>query len=252
MRSVTSLTGGDLQWSAMAGQAKMKTNHRFTGGDMIGINQMLDPKTEAHVHIFGPRKLQNELMCEFLERSTGLMCMCWDDSGPPIFDKETDRKSLVLWDCIDKELDTLWLKLDTEFNLQSFIALFNVVPDFEVYKEAVNRGVRGIFFKDEKPYVLTMGVQAILNGELWFSRDILAKCLLETADPMRPPGNSKPRLTLREREILKMLASGSTNDKIAEDLCISPHTVKTHIYNIYKKIHASNRLKAAIWATENL
>ena len=214
--------------------------------------QLLDPKMEAHVHIFGPRKLQNELMCEFLERSTGLTCMRWEDSGPTISDKRTDRKSLVLWDCIDTDPDALWLKLDTEFNLQSFIALFNVLPDVEVYREAVSRGVRGIFFKDEKPYVFTMGVQAILNGELWFSRDILAKCVLENGDTMKTPENSKPRLTLREREILKMLASGSINDKIAEDLCISPHTVKTHIYNIYKKIHASNRLKAAIWATKNL
>jgi LuxR family transcriptional regulator of csgAB operon len=49
-----------------------------------------------------------------------------------------------------------------------------------------------------------------------------------------------------------MVASGRANNKIAEELCISPHTVKTHIYNIYKKISAPNRLQAALWAAKNL
>ena len=59
-------------------------------------------------------------------------------------------------------------------------------------------------------------------------------------------------LTRREREILDMIAQGASNDIIADKLCISRHTVKTHLYNLFKKIGAPNRLQAALWAMKNL
>jgi len=59
-------------------------------------------------------------------------------------------------------------------------------------------------------------------------------------------------LTPREIEILSVLALGVKNEEIASKLYISPHTVKTHLYAIYKKINVSNRLQAVLWAGENL
>ena len=59
-------------------------------------------------------------------------------------------------------------------------------------------------------------------------------------------------LTPREIEILGMIALGASNTEIAEKLFISPNTVKTHIYNLFKKINVTNRLQAAFWAAKNL
>jgi LuxR family transcriptional regulator, positive regulator of biofilm formation len=48
------------------------------------------------------------------------------------------------------------------------------------------------------------------------------------------------------------VGSGAQNDEIAEKLFISPHTVKTHLYHIFKKISVPNRLQAALWVAKNL
>ena len=53
-------------------------------------------------------------------------------------------------------------------------------------------------------------------------------------------------------EVLALVSSGARNDEIADRLFISPHTVKTHLYKIYKKIGVPNRLQAALWASKNL
>lgn len=57
-------------------------------------------------------------------------------------------------------------------------------------------------------------------------------------------------LSNRELEVLKVLATGASNKKIGEQLCISLSTVKTHIINIYSKLHVSNRVEAIKKATE--
>ena len=59
-------------------------------------------------------------------------------------------------------------------------------------------------------------------------------------------------LTLREKEILTLMASGYRNKTIADDLKISPYTVKTHICRIYKKTNANNRFQAELWALKCL
>jgi RNA polymerase sigma factor (sigma-70 family) len=55
-------------------------------------------------------------------------------------------------------------------------------------------------------------------------------------------------LTRREREILGLIVQGLTNKQIAELLCISQATVKTHVENIIGKLGVSDRTQAAVWA----
>jgi LuxR family transcriptional regulator of csgAB operon len=189
----------------------------------------------------------------FLERETGLTCICYEDSGLGVFDIKAGQSSVILWDCLETEPANLWGRLGAAISSQGSVVLFNVIPDQGICNEAVKRGVRGIFFEGEPPTIFAKGVQAILDRQLWIPRATLTKCLLENRDSPRPSQSGEIAfLTPREKEILTMIASGLTNGKIANDLCISPNTVKTHIYNIFNKINVPNRLQAALWATKNL
>jgi ATP/maltotriose-dependent transcriptional regulator MalT len=62
-----------------------------------------------------------------------------------------------------------------------------------------------------------------------------------------PPENP---LTRRERQVIRLLATGSSPREIADKLVISPHTANTHIKNIYRKLEVTKRAEAVRWARE--
>ena len=221
-------------------------------------NQSLDIRMESQIHIVGPLMLQNELLCELLEQKTGLPCAtCHEDDLTSLVDehKKVGGAWLILRDSLGTDMTKLWTELSAwrKGNMEHCsVALFNVIPDLEVCKEALRRGVRGIFFENDHLLQLAKGVRAILDGKLWFSRDTVAECFLEKPRLIRPLDKSPASLSPREEEILMMIAYGATNHKISDELCISPNTVKTHAYNIFRKINVDNRLQAALWAVRSL
>lgn len=210
---------------------------------------------EPQVYIVGPSKLQNELMAWFLENTSELTCECSQKNEHPLFvNKKTDHKYLILWDCHNNDPDDIWTELDMYpiKNGHCFVALFNVGSDRGLKEEVVKRNIQGVFFEHDSLYSFTKGVQTILNGKLWFSREMMTKCLLCQKNSADFRNHTQTLLTTREKEILNVIASGSTNSEIADSLSISTHTVKTHLYNIFKKINVSNRVQASCWAAENL
>lgn len=209
------------------------------------------------IQVVGPQALQNELMASFLEKETGLKCSTGPDPAhvPLLLDKEEARPDLILWDCTGVDINDLWSGLGDRVdpgNSGCFFALFNLSAEQKIEKTALHRGVRGIFWENDSMEFFPKGVLAILKGELWFSRETLAECVLDTRNSSNMSSGILPILTPREKEILVKLASGSANEEIADSLGISPHTVKTHVYNLYQKIGVPNRLQAALWAAKNL
>ena len=224
--------------------------------DRTGKSQKKIKTSKAHIQIVGPLKLQNELLAWFLHDATGLNCICGKDldvKSLPVQSKI--NPVLVLLDCLSSDLSSLGSKLRvlTASGVKNYyLALFNVAAGQSIGNDLVGWGIRGLFYTDDPLVQISKGVMAILKGEFWFSRDTLVKYLLEYGGTNGKHKKPNTFLTSRETEILLLLASGISNNQIAVGLGISPHTVKTHIYNIYSKINVPNRLQAALWAAKNL
>jgi DNA-binding NarL/FixJ family response regulator len=211
---------------------------------------------EAQIHIVGPLIFQNKLLAWYLEENTGLTCTHIRELDVSVYSNQNGEKtSLVLLDCLGSDFSSLWSTIRSLFDSGSkgyYVAIFNMAAGQPFGNDLVKKGVRGIFYNDDPLANLSKGVQAILNGELWFSRKDLMKCILDSNNDSQMAMELKASLTNREREILILIASGINNNQIAENLNISRNTVKTHLYNIYNKIKVPNRLQAALWAAKHL
>jgi len=216
-----------------------------------------DTGETASCYIVGPMKLQNELMAAFLKNETGSECLAVDDILEVHHADPNGRgqPALLFMDCQGKSLQTLLAELSPYISRNgsaSRIVLFNVPADVTFQKKYIIKGIHGFFYERDPLDNFMKGVQAILDGQLWFSREMMTRCIFEGTNKDASSKNENDILTERQIEILAMIAVGSTNDEISDKLCISPHTVKTHLYRIFKKINVPNRVQAALWAVKNL
>ncbi len=215
-----------------------------------------DMKMETAIFVIGPNRLQNELLATYIQEASGIGCQCCATIETPLILRL--NKVLLLLDSLQDSLSALCNEPDVQSFLSlpnQMLAFFNASPDGNGERELLKHGVRGIFYKSDPPQRIAKGTQAILDGDLWFRRKIISEYLIEgiLAGEQAPPGEAPAvPLTEREREILRRVASGQSNKAIARSLCISHHTVKTHLYRIFKKISVPNRFQAALWAAKHL
>jgi DNA-binding NarL/FixJ family response regulator len=209
------------------------------------------------VYIVGPGRFQNELMASFLEQETGIKCQGLSDLRdiPSVNDSDAGRPRLIFLDCLHKDRNSLLSDLEScgaEMLSRVLCVLFNVTQGLGIEETAIQWGVKGIFYENDPMEHYPKGVRVVFNGELWLSREIMTTQILKAKKRKHTYKKDVASLTRREVEVLSMVAIGCTNEDIADELCISSNTVKTHTYNIFKKINVPNRLQAALWAAKNL
>jgi DNA-binding NarL/FixJ family response regulator len=208
-------------------------------------------------YIVGTRRLENELMASYLERQTGDPCVVAENVNHISTDnpKTNGRRKLVFWDCRGNNFKSLIAELRA-WTIRNQSAnrnvLFNVPCDMVFEKKFLLEGIHGFFYENDPLDVFMKGVRTVTDGKLWLSRDMMTKCIFEGTGKDDSAKRCKENLSERQIEILALVAVGATNDEIADRLCISPHTVKTHLYRIFKKINVPNRVQAALWAAQNL
>lgn len=114
-------------------------------------------------------------------------------------------------------------------------------------KAIEDHGCDGYVLKDSDIGVLKKAIDSVYNGEIFIQPDLIP-ILNEGLISREETSQSLEGLTKREIEVLKLITEGLFNKEIAYKLDISERTVKNHVSNIFKKINASDRTQAAVFA----
>jgi len=142
--------------------------------------------------------------------------------------------------------------------------------DYEDYVfEAIKAGAVGYLLKDTPAAELAETIRRVYAGESFIAPRVATKLLMEFGrrGTLRPNdasqeatgerggngsgnGNGEGELSLREVEVLRLLAQGESNREIGDRLALAEGTVKNYVSNILMKLHAANRTQAANLARE--
>jgi DNA-binding NarL/FixJ family response regulator len=108
-------------------------------------------------------------------------------------------------------------------------------------------GAKGYLLKDEALETVVQAVRRVARGKEWYTRSLRPKVGAWTRGETPMPAGLTG-LTEREVEVLRLMAKGWDNARIAESLCIAEGTVKNHVSTIYAKLNVSSRAEAVAWA----
>jgi len=214
-------------------------------------------RTDNVLYILATGNFHSEALAAMLQREVGAQCICCEDTAD-LTEKARStpaKVKLLLIDSVQKDFEAALVKVQVRHQASSsglIPVLYNLEVGSGIEKKAFARGVRGFFYSHDSLDHMIKGIRALLKGELWMSRDILVEFALKGSVKGRGIGNAGALLTQRETQILALVSAGASNEEIAEKLVLSPHTVKTHLYNVFKKINVPNRFQAALWAAKNL
>ncbi|MGD0715711.1 MAG: response regulator transcription factor [Gaiellaceae bacterium] len=120
----------------------------------------------------------------------------------------------------------------------------------EYVHAAIRAGASGFLLKDVRPGDLVDGIRLIASGNALLGPTVTQR-LLERFAVELPAGevdDTVAKLTEREREILRLLASGLSNAELAQRLFLSETTVKTHVSSVLRKLGVRDRVQAVIAA----
>ncbi|MEV7079672.1 response regulator transcription factor [Streptomyces sp. NPDC093516] len=143
--------------------------------------------------------------------------------------------------CADPELSATRVLILTTFETEDYVA------------QALRAGASGFLGKDVTADTLLAGLRTVASGEALLSpgatRSLITRFLMAPAPGAdAAPPERLADLTVREREVMALAAEGRSNTEIADDLVLSPLTVRTHIHRAMTKLGARDRAQLVVIA----
>jgi DNA-binding NarL/FixJ family response regulator len=162
------------------------------------------------------------------------------------------QPDLVLMDVRMPELDGLAaaraIKSDCP---DTSIVIVTMHENSDYLFEAVKAGAAGYVLKGASKRELLATLRRVLHGDSVLQPELATQLLRRLASEARGGGMASVEpLTAREREVLRLVAQGHTNQQIGHELTLSVSTVKSHLEHIIAKLGVSDRTQAAVRAAE--
>jgi two-component system, NarL family, response regulator DegU len=140
------------------------------------------------------------------------------------------------------------------------VIILTIHDDESYVVEVVKAGAAGYLLKDVEPGMLIKAIRTVFDGESFIYPTLAKKLFGEITrlEGERRQGTAnflqhgrEERLTMRELEVLQLIAKGLSNQEIASHLFLSEKTVKNHLTNIFRKIDVNDRTQAVLYAIKN-
>jgi len=135
------------------------------------------------------------------------------------------------------------------------VVVLTISEDDDDIVDAIMAGACGYLLKNSTVQELVAGISAAADGDSLISPQVGTKVLqqlrAQAAGVRRDTAAPRIQLSERELDVLRLIAIGKDNAQIAQELFISPKTVKNHISNILMKLQIENRIQAAVYAVRS-
>ena len=168
-----------------------------------------------------------------------------------------ERADVVLMDIRMPEMDgleaTRLIAADEDLAGVKVIILTTFESDEYVF-QAIRAGASGFLVKDTEPADLLQAIRIVARGDALLSPSVTRRLITDLANrpagPAPTAGKLLAALTEREREVLALVATGLSNEEIANRLYLSPLTAKTHVSRIMTKLGARDRAQLVVLGYE--
>jgi two-component system, NarL family, response regulator LiaR len=215
--------------------------------------QMSDPEM-IDVLIVDDHQIVRQGLRNFLELNSDIRVV--GEAGDGISAQKAAAElqpQVILMDLVMPEMDGITATAEIKKTHPSIkiIALTSFTEDDKVIP-AIQAGASGYLLKDVTPDDLVEAIRAAARGEVRLHPDVTRKLMEQVSKPAETRKDPFPKeITDREKEVIRLVANGRSNQEIADELFISEKTVKTHMSNILSKLELDDRTQLAIYAIKN-
>ncbi len=129
------------------------------------------------------------------------------------------------------------------------IMLVTMYNQEKLVREAQRAGFHGYLLKDSSKEEILLSISEISAGRFYYDRKVFS--LSDETTDWEDEFSKTQRLTFREKELIKLLKTGRTNEEIAEELHLSVQTIKAHRRNIHYKLGIRNAIELINYAIQN-
>jgi DNA-binding NarL/FixJ family response regulator len=144
-------------------------------------------------------------------------------------------------------------RITQQAQLVSRVVILTTFERDEYVFDALRSGASGFLVKNAPPEELVHAVRVVAAGDALLAPSVTRRIIEQFAERPRRPGlgTALESLTQREREVLVLLARGSSNAELAAELFVTEGTIKTHVSSMLAKLGLRDRVQAVVLAYES-